>query len=229
MKKLISMLILSMIVIGNMQETAAITRNNNSTQNYSQKLKVNSEPLSDSLPGFIAVQQAEEVQLQWLIASDQVYGFFAIEMSTDGKDYFEIGNIKGSDYNKNPGEYLYIHKQAVSSVLYYRLKLVATDGSSKYSQIVKSESKKAALVSEVKIYPNPVSIQAEVAFTFSENSAYILTISDNSGKVASTQTGTGVAGNNIVQINMENQMSGIYFLYITGANGLSHVSKFIKD
>ncbi len=219
MKNLIKLLVISLIIIGTSTKTLAKSGYN----------LVTAEPLKDSLAVFYAEQQSEEVHIHWTITADQVYNNFSIEMSTDGKEFFEIGNIKGTDYTNNTGEYLYIHKQAISVISYYRIKQMGADGVSKYTQVIKSESKKAALVSSVKIYPNPVSNLAEVSFTFTENSVYILTITDNGGRVVSTQTGTGVVGNNILQINMENQITGMYLMYITGSNGLSHVSKFIKD
>lgn len=223
MKNLIKLLTVSMILLSSQKPTFALTSNNVISKS------ITSEPISDTLQTFFAEQQSEEVNIHWFTVSDQTYSNFAVEMSLDGKDFFEIGNIKGTEYTNSPSEYLYIHKQAVSVVTFYRIKLVSSDGSSKYSKIIKSESKKATLVSSVKIYPNPVSNLAEVSFTFSESSVYILTITDNSGKVVNTQTGNGVVGNNILPINMENQILGVYYIYITGSNGLSHVSKFIKD
>ena len=230
MKNLIKLLTVSMILLSSQKLTFALTSNNVISKS------ITSEPISDTLQTFFAEQQSEEVNIHWFTVSDQTYSNFAVEMSLDGKDFFEIGNIKGTEYTNNPSEYLYIHKQAISVVTFYRIKLVSSDGSSKYSKIIKSESKKATLVSSVKIYPNPANDQlnvsianAEVSFTFSESSVYILTITDNSGKVVNTQTGNGVIGNNILPINMENQIPGVYYIYITGSNGLSHVSKFIKD
>lgn len=226
MKNLIKLLIVSGILVSTTSKTLAINNVNSTTFILPEE---SGEPLSDTLATFYAEQQSEEVHIHWSVAPDQLYDYFAVEMSTDGKDFFEIGNLKGTEYTTNPGEYLYIHKQAVATVSFYRIKKVGSGGNADYSKVIKSDSKKAALVSSVKIYPNPVSNIAEVSFTFSEKSVYILTITDNSGRVALTQTGTGVIGNNILPINMENQIAGIYYIYITGANGLSHVSKFVKD
>lgn len=86
----------------------------------------------------------------------------------------------------------------------------------------------AAKNSNVTIFPNPVSSVATVSFNSNAASAYTLKITDATGKLMQSKTGTATAGTNNILVNMNDYVTGIYFASITTTEG-TRLIKIMKD
>jgi len=108
------------------------------------------------------------VDLSWITASEQNNDYFTVEHSQFGKDWYEVGIVKGAGNSNSILKYKLRDNKPFEGLSYYRLKQTDFDGSFTYSDIrvvnFTSESP------EILVYPNPsngryhVKAQKEVSY-----------------------------------------------------------------
>ena len=136
-----------------------------------------------SLLNFKATLQSEAVQLDWTTATEINSNNFAIQRSTDGINFSEIGSVMAAGNSTIEKSYSFAdiqYLEAGSDVLYYRLQLNDKDGKNNYSQV--QIVKLNASATFLKTYPNPVHSQLSVLFSAASSKITILRISDLNGK-----------------------------------------------
>lgn len=174
-------------------------------------LKTAIEPLPVRLVSFTAKAVENTAQLQWSVADVVNFSHFEVEKSSNSKQFTKVDNVPLANSN-----YLFTDtKAATSPLVYYRLKLVDSDGSYTYSRIESVRFDKSQLLASG--YPNP--------FTAT------LTLVSNSNQTA---TVTNLVGNTIANVQLipgENQVStnnwpnGLYL--VRTSNG--ELIKVIKE
>jgi hypothetical protein len=70
-------------------------------------------------------------------------------------------------------------------------------------------------VSDMVLFPNPTADRSLLNFSSRTEGAYILTVSDVTGRVLSTATGNASAGDNTAEILMHGNAAGIYIVSLT--------------
>ncbi|RYY66139.1 MAG: fibronectin type III domain-containing protein, partial [Chitinophagaceae bacterium] len=116
-------------------------------------------PLPVSLIRFTGKRTANSNELKWTTATEQNNRGFAIERSTDGITFQQVGFVvtraaggnSTSDLN-----YTYNESITAGTKWYYRLKQEDLDGRSKYSAVVLLKGDKSGILTVDGIYPNPV-------------------------------------------------------------------------
>lgn len=95
-------------------------------------------PLPGVLKSFEATNAASGVELNWSFSEEKELSHFIIEKSVDGKQFNDVAIIF-SNTALAGNEYTYgeVVSDDVSKSCYYRLRLVSSDGSFKYSPIRK--------------------------------------------------------------------------------------------
>lgn len=99
------------------------------------------DPLPITLLSFNASINNDNIVLKWVTASEENFDYFLIQKSIDGKDFFNIGEVKGSGNSFETLQYSFIdfvYKKDTneSNRYYYRLKNIDLDGSYDYSEIL---------------------------------------------------------------------------------------------
>jgi len=106
---------------------------------------------------FRGILQDNASQLEWSTSAETNSDHFVIERSLDGVSYTDIGTVKSTGNTSVNNVYTYSDINAVTqqgAIIYYRLRMVDIDGSSKYSNVVTiSLSEK---VEKIAVVPNPV-------------------------------------------------------------------------
>lgn len=121
-----------------------------------------------SLKSFDAKLASGKALLNWT-ASETKFSHYIVERSTDGKSYSDRTMVFAT--GKESIDASYSFSENVSGVseglVYYRLKMVDIDGTSKYSQIriIKLNSQKSGVA--ISTYPNPV--QSELRITIPDS------------------------------------------------------------
>ena len=167
----------------------------------------NDQVLPISLTDFKGAKKDGSNLLQWSTASEQNSSYFEIQRSIDGVNFTDIAKVDAAGNSDKTINYSYSDNQlsSISSVYYYRLKMVDIDGSAKYSSIINIRNSAIALA---KVFPNPASSQFTI--TIKDNSLLNtkVTLNDISGKVlqkiAITQPST--------KVNISTYLSGVYIL-----------------
>ena len=105
--------------------------------------------------------------LTWETESELNNDFFAVEYSTNGKDFYLLEKVSGKGNSSESHQYRFPHKPDQSGDHYYRLQQVDFDGQFEYSYIVSIFN---GVEKTVSFYPNPTS----GTITFNENQSSLL-------------------------------------------------------
>ena len=120
----------------------------------------NESPLPVSWITLDATQKSLEVELTWTTAGELNNNFFNVEWSTDGKHYYEIGQISSKGNGSKFNEYIFIHQNPSSGINYYKIRQTDFDGNYTFSSTVKVFVIKSA--SSFDIFPNPTGNELNV-------------------------------------------------------------------
>ena len=181
-----------------------------------------------SLLNFSGTLQADYSSLlQWKAENQINFAGFTVERSLNGRQFIDIGyvqSIKGngainyqlSDVNA---------KDQSSLLLYYRLKMVDTDGSFKYSNIITIQLPATKAI--VNIAPNPVQNELKGVLISPVTGSVTVRIFDNAGRMVSSSKIRVIKGSNIINQNLNQFSRGMYYLEVAG-DGINLKTKFEK-
>ncbi len=85
-------------------------------------------------------------ELIWSTATEIDNDYFSIQRSPNGRDYTEIGQVKGAGTSYEPHDYTFTDEHPLQGKNYYRLKQVDFDGKYSYSPVVTATFGKASLM-----------------------------------------------------------------------------------
>ena len=107
----------------------------------------------------VSTQPTRQVLLSWQTATERDNALFAIERSTDGTRFTEIGRIAGAGNSVEIQDYQFTDPAPAKGTNYYRLRQVDVDGRFSYSSVV------TAVLDEtgnVRVTPTPASDHLQV-------------------------------------------------------------------
>jgi len=162
-----------------------------------------------SLVRFVCSAEDKSILLQWNTASEISNDFFAIERSADGRDFSEIGRIKGMGDSAEPQVYDFADSNPLPGKNYYRLRQTDFDGRFSYSRVVSAMFGQA---SDIRLFPSPVvdKLKVELEKPVRENGVW--QIFDLAGRLA--MSGDFMTDNADIEVDAEELPSGVYFLRV---------------
>lgn len=110
-------------------------------------------PLPIELSYFESEIVEDGILLSWETLSEKNNRGFAIEKSTNGRDWEEISWMDGHDTDSQANQYEYLDKAPSYKINYYRIKQVDYDGKYDYSPVVSEYYLRQQQT--VEVYPNP--------------------------------------------------------------------------
>jgi glucose/arabinose dehydrogenase len=155
--------------------------------------------------------------LSWETANEINTTQFIVERSTDRQNFQAIGTVAARGNNSN-NKYSYTDNDAMhqsSSVLYYRLKIVDTDGGYTYSDVVMISL--PFITGGVTVYPNPASKEVKATITVPADGKIQWNLTDNAGRVVLQHSAQLKKGSNNISINVGSLSPGFYYLNVRGA------------
>jgi hypothetical protein len=140
--------------------TQSITSNGGNSDFFIAKYGTTncSSILPIKLYGFIATAQEQDVLLSWQSASEINAKEYAIERSSNAKDFATIATQKAIGNNSGKSAYTYLDNNAFynnPNTLFYRLKLIDNDGYTSFSDI-KRVTNYQTTQQKIVVYPNPI-------------------------------------------------------------------------
>jgi hypothetical protein len=90
--------------------------------------------------------------LSWRTAAEINFDRFELEKSKDISNWIKLSSIKGNNSTTQENNYAYIDNESTHGINYYRLKIIDTDESYYYSDIVKIQNNNTEYIN---IFPNP--------------------------------------------------------------------------
>lgn len=186
-----------------------------------------SAPLSVRLIRFYVVPSAEEVLLHWVTSMEADNLFFAIERSSDGVHFLEIGQVSGYGTSSEEQQYQFADKRPLSGKSWYRLRQVDIDGKSNYTPVlmINRDFNSSQLV---RLYPNPVR-GTSVYLNFNSDRAGEQTymLYNQAGMLLKQYTINLIAGTQLIELQTGPLPAGIYTIRQKGNQRLS--INFVKQ
>lgn len=166
-------------------------------------------PLPVTLVSFSGTPAAEGVRLAWQTAMEKDFRSFEIEYSADARRFENIGSVPGG--SAAGGSYSFTHSTTETGNLYYRLKMVDTDESFRYSKMI-TVGKGGERLGDIFVRPSLIS-SAEMNLLVEEPFLTVEVV-NSGGQVVLMEKIGGRSGP--VSIPLGNTTSGIYVVRMAG-------------
>ena len=181
------------------------------------------------LTKFTGKQQNNNINISWVTASETNVDYFEIEHSIDGNHFEKIATVVSKFRNSAVATaYDLLHASPVKGLNFYRLKQFDLDGKFKYSEIIPVQFS-YSIVQSIKINPNPVTDNLNIALTLSDNGNILCKIYDIEGREVKSLTAVTGAGINNITSDVSAWAKGNYIVVIISKNERVAETKFIKQ
>ncbi|WP_439882918.1 T9SS type A sorting domain-containing protein [Pontibacter sp. MBLB2868] len=193
------------------------TNSANNTSTTSLKVSPLPSPMPVTMSSFNASSDTRGVKLEWLTAMELNNDYFAVERSTDGRNFTEIGRVPGKGNSQQYIRYNFLDTKAPTGVLYYRLKQVDKDATQHFS-IIRSVQvlAKNTTSAKLKVYPNPAKDFVNLDLTMLAQGLYDLSVFDTYARCIMQLN--HVEGGSESVLDIQSLPAGAYFIRIQGNN-----------
>lgn len=172
------------------------------------------EYLPVELAGFNAVQDGNDVTLQWQTASETNNAGFEVEQRRKGDSWTQVGFVEGSGTSGQAQSYSHSLTDLTPGQYAFRLRQVDYDGSAAYSSEVTVQIRSEGAFELSSPAPNPFEEQAQFTVTASEQQEVRVEVFNTLGqRVAELHDGSLGAGE-VRSFSLESSdlPSGVYFV-----------------
>jgi hypothetical protein len=169
--------------------------------------------------GFEASSTRKTTNLTWKVGVEQNLNGYAVERSSDGSSYSQIGFVPAA--GKSSYYFVDVNPSATS---YYRLKSVDIDGKYGYSSVVVVKAGGASVI--MKAFPSPV-ISKVVVQHITADAGSNLTISTADGRLF--KSFAPVVGTQQTEIDLSSAKAGLYLVRYSTPSGEVATIKVIKQ
>lgn len=169
------------------------------------------------LSSFTATPQNKTTLIKWTTSQELNNDYMAVERSSDGRNFTEIGRVQGAGNSDEAQQYSLIDKQPMAGVNYYRLRQVDFDGTTHFHKIVSVHFD--AVDSDIRIAPTAVANHVMVYLPAVLNNDATINVYDANGRL--WQSSQMTAGNAQAQFDFSQLAAGNYFLQIIDGQNLS--------
>ncbi|KAA9338728.1 T9SS type A sorting domain-containing protein [Hymenobacter busanensis] len=181
-----------------------------------------SPPLPVELADFQAERRGASAVLRWSTATETNNRGFAVEVSTDGRTFQQLGWQPGQGSTAGPTQYRFAdegwphHSQ---SVVYYRLRQFDFDGTERLSVVRTLQASSSGAGWRVEACPNPFMENLQVQLQLTADGPVSVTLTDALGRVHATLTRKLVVGATTVSLVLPERLpAGLYFLDVQQAD-----------
>ena len=155
-------------------------------------------------------------RLDWTIADNQYVSYFEIERSFDGKTFDLVNHTNADGEKKSSASYAAfdnLEHLSLPNAIYYRLKIVKTNGGVSYSQVIRIPYGKS--LTKFSIIPNPVHDVMQVAINSANDGSIDLSIFDMAGKIVRSVKANVQSGTNVISFDeLSKLQEGMYVVVV---------------
>ncbi|WP_191907071.1 T9SS type A sorting domain-containing protein [Adhaeribacter soli] len=196
-----------------------VTRSTNCTAQLTRTVTINTDapvaPLPVALVSFTGKLVNDLAVLDWATAIEKDNDHFMVERSLNGKEFTQIGKVKGNLNSSQWQTYSFTDMEPVSSLQYYRLKQVDLDGTFEYSKVIALDSKLNRKTEPI-LYPNPASRNASVLVESKMAETVTLAVYDAVGNLLTQKSVTLKTGSNLLPVETKDLPAGMYLIKVGG-------------
>jgi hypothetical protein len=164
-------------------------------------------------------RNSNNIQLNWVTASEVSNNYFSVERSIDGSAWTSIGTVKGASNTNTNNTYSFIDKYNDAAITYYRLKQVDDKGSFSYSEVRKLSN---SVVNSAKVYLVNNSIKVELANASSENT--IVTVLQSGGNLVARKS---FSDGKTLSVDLNAGGTGVVFVNVSDNRQLNQTVKLL--
>ena len=163
-----------------------------------------------TVTNFTAQKVTDAVVLKWNVTAETDFKQYNIERSTDGNKFNVIGSLEG----RNLPQYSFTDNNLPNAtVVYYRLKMIDSDGKFNNSNILAVKLNK--ILSNALVYPNPTVGDLNIKLYEPLFTNSTLQILDVTGRMVKQQN---VSANNVnIRLDVTGLSAGRYFIKIANS------------
>ena len=173
-------------------------------------------PLPIELLSFTAdLNDRDEVDLEWITATETDNDYYVVERSEDGLSWEPILSQPGAGTSTQMLTYTDLDINPLEGVSYYRLKQVDIDDTYAYSNIVviNRNPNKGNTTGEFTMYPNPIKgNNLTIEFNDYSDEDLVINVIDAAGKLVLTKYINGASRNGVVLLDLVNLSKGLYYV-----------------
>ncbi len=179
--------------------------------------------LSTTIQDFTATPNSGAILLQWITANQQPNTQYEIQVSQDGKGFYNVGQAEGNaTATGTSAKYQYQYNPDPSYVgnLYFRIQETDPSGKVSISTILIINPGDAGSGSDqdaisYQTFPNPATNSLQVQFNSSQTGRFLVQLVATSGQIVQEQAIT-LAGTSQIRLDLNPQpVHGLYFLRTT--------------
>lgn len=167
---------------------------------------------------------ATSVTVQWSVPAEVDIKEYIVERSANGTSFAQRGTVAASANGAGTLQYSFVDAPRLEGTSFYRIKVIAKNGASKYSPIVSVRSGKA--VEALQVLPNPVATEATILLQGFEGNTTVQ-IQSMTGSLIKQFT-INATSVNMLRVPMTDVPAGVYQVRAVQAN-TTVTQKLIKQ
>jgi len=179
----------------------------------------------------VAVNEDNEVKLDWTTATEVNNSFYTIERSTDGINFETVANIDGAGNSNAVLFYTYVDTKPVNGLSFYRLKQTDFNGEFDYSQVrsVRVAEIKKEFKASYKAYPNPIAKGEvlKIGYELEKDQTLSLIIINRTGQVIRREEHTVFITEEYIEVSTKGFETGLNLIRIIDESGNTATLKII--
>ena len=179
-------------------------------------------PLPMVLTDFAGAADGPAALLTWQTASEQNSHAFVIEASADGRAFEVVGEVAAAGSSNRLRSYQFRHATTRPGLRYYRLHLLDTDGSGRYSAVVAVRTGAAAVAVFPSVFDQHLTLRLPAASTTT------LTLLAADGRPVFQRTLSGTVAQDLALTEAAGLAPGLYLLRVV-ADGQASAHRVVKQ
>jgi hypothetical protein len=204
--------------------------------NYVEKTGINDfsrwtlSTINNALPlvwGSFYVQCRDgRMLIGWKTLQESNTASFAIQHSSNGRDWTDIATLPAAGISSSPLNYSYSDVSPLAGKNYYRILQLDVDGKKNYSAVFSGSCDETE---SLKAFPNPVQNDLYVVIETRRKAAVAIRLFDSKGALISQRVENILPGSNQLSLPMQAVAQGVYSLVVRWGDGTSKMIKIQKQ
>ncbi|MDD4150569.1 MAG: T9SS type A sorting domain-containing protein [Bacteroidales bacterium] len=174
--------------------------------------KTNDNPLPVEYTDFTASYSAGRIILKWTTVTELNNDYFEIERSYNATDWSLVDKVQGAGNSNMKLDYTFIDYNSNQKYLYYRLRQIDYDGSSKLTNTIQVRCDENTTKPLIDLYPNPFSNQLYITTENWDTNSLKIELYDILGQKLSNWSFTDISSNDTRELNISNLPAAFYII-----------------
>lgn len=169
-----------------------------------------------------------KVTLQWRVADNETVNHFAVQRSSNGRDFTTIAVIFATEKTGDE-DYMYYETVKGSEKVMYRLRMIDREMDADYSKILVFQNISSATDNNINILGNPVNDRLTFSFQSASTQTVEVKIYDLDGRLQLNSKVNSYEGSNMVSLPLSSTITPGFYVVEVSDGTERHVAKFVKQ